>query len=83
MGRKDLVNELIDFICKYKLFSNAEDLRTETESIERHLEISMYVEGLIQLLITKAKYIENMDFARLNKLLSELEDIRLELEYAE
>jgi len=81
MGRKDFITEFIDFIGTYKLFSNAEELKGAKEKLERHLENSVFVEGLIQLLITKAKYFDNMDFERLNKILSELEDIRLELEY--
>jgi len=44
----------------------------------RELEL---VEKFIHMLITKAKYIENMDFDKLNKLLSELEKIRLKIEY--
>ena len=75
MGRKDFINELIDFIGEYKL------LDVTKERIERYLEDSVFIEELIELFITKAKYLEDMDFERLNKLLSVLEDIRLELEY--
>jgi hypothetical protein len=81
MGRKDLVNELIEFIDRYRLFSNAENLRMARDKIERQLENSVFVEGLIQTLIVKARYLDNVDFEQLKRLLIGLEEIRLELEY--
>jgi len=79
MGRTDFVNELIDFIREYRLFSNAENL--SKERIERQLEDSSFVEGLIHTLLVKTKYLDNVNFERLKKLILELEEIRLELEY--
>jgi hypothetical protein len=81
MGRTDLINELVDFIEKHTLFSQPECLSEARERIGRQLENIDFVERLIGLLIIKARYLKNVDIVQLNKILSGLEEIRLELEY--
>ena len=83
MGRKDLINALIEFSAKYNLFSKWKDIDNARERIEKQLDKIEFVDALIHLLIIKAKYRENMDFEKLNELVSELEKIRNELEYTE
>jgi len=73
MSRGKLAEEIIDFCTKYRL------LDISKSKIENQLENSLFIEYLIHMLIIRAKYIRNMDFERLNKLLDELEKIRLEL----
>lgn len=81
MQRKVLAGELVDFLDDNKLVPKIESRSLAKDRIERGLNNSEYVEWLIHLLITKTKYRENVDFVEFNKLVSELEKIRLELEY--
>jgi hypothetical protein len=79
MGRNDLINALIEFSAKYNLFSKWKDIDNARERIEKQLEKIEFVDALIHLMLVKAKYRENMDFDKLNKLVLELEKIREEL----
>ena len=80
MEKINLAREIVDFSIKYQLFANAENMKTE--GIARQLDESWFVELLVQTLMN-AKYRENIDHKKLQELLSEIEKIRLELEYDE
>jgi len=79
MTRIKQAQKIIDFFVKYRLFSNTDNMKAE--NIARYLDSSWFIEHLIQELIVKAKYRENIDMNELNDLIDELENTRLELEY--
>jgi hypothetical protein len=81
MNNKELVNEIIGFCVTYRLFEKSEELTAIKEAIEHQLVDVVFVEGLINRLILKAKDRKDIDFEKLKTLLLELERIRLELEY--
>ena len=81
MGRKELAAEIADFCTQYQLMERPQDTIIKRHSIEKHLEYSWFVNYLIHKLITKAKYIKDMDHQRLEKLIAELEKVRSDLEY--
>ena len=81
MTKKELATELIDFCFKYRLL-NISNKRAETvDNVEANLGKIEFVERLIHMLIAKTKIRKNIDKQKLKKLLLELEEIRLDLEY--
>jgi len=83
MNRKKLANELTDFCLEYRIFN----ISCGTAEIKRRIEEQfidpVFVEGLINMIIVKVKNHDDMDIDRLIILLSDLERLRLELEYKE
>ena len=67
-------------MLKVKLFNDTERVSTSAARIEKDLDSSWFVEYLINKFLTQARYKKNMDFEKLNRLLSELEEIRLDLD---
>ena len=82
MGRKELAEEIVDFFIEYNLMENSDTTITK-QRIEAHLEHSWFVEYLIHIVLVRAKYIRNMDKDRLEKILTELEKLRFDVEYTQ
>ena len=80
MERKELAVKLIDFCIENRIFNTSTQIGRMRSRIERQLDDLAFVEYLIHMLITKAKYKEGVDFKKLRELLEELEKIRLDLE---
>ena len=76
MNRKLLAEEIINFCVEYKI---EKYLLAPQSIVEDYLKYNWFVESLIQMLWIKAKYIENVDCERLEKLIADLENVRLEL----
>ena len=76
-----LANELTDFCLQYKIFNISCGAKEIKQRIEEQFNDVIFVEGLINLIIIKARKIDDIDTGKLVELLSELERIRLELEY--
>ena len=76
-----LANELTDFCLEYKIFNISGGAKEIKQRIEEQFCDVVFVEGLINLIIVKAKKLEDIDTGKLVELLSELERVRLELEY--
>ena len=81
MERKKLVNDLTDFCLEYRIFNISCGAKEIKQRIEEQFDDVIFVEGLINLIIVKAKNHEGIDTGKLVELLSELERVRLELEY--
>jgi len=76
-----LANELTDFCLEYKIFNISCGVKEIKQRIEEQLDDVVFVEGLINIIIVKTKQNKNIDTGKLIELLSELERLRLELEY--
>jgi len=76
-----LANELTDFCLEYKIFNTTCGAKELKQRIEEQFCDVVFVEGLITRIIKKAKNHEDIDTGKLVELLSELERLRLELEY--
>ena len=81
MERKKLANDLTDFCLEYKIFNISCSVKGIKQRIEEQFDDVIFVEGLINLIIVKAKDHKDIDTGKLVELLSELERLRLELEY--
>lgn len=79
MERKELINEIMDFYLEYKVIKPEEEERVRLR-IAKNLRDCDYIENLISTIIFKINYSKDTDFEKVNRLLSELEKIRLELE---
>lgn len=76
-----LANELTDFCLEYKIFNISCGAKEIKQRIEEQFDDVIFVEGLINLIIVKTKNLDDIDTGKLVELLSELERVRLELEY--
>jgi len=76
-----LANELTDFCIEYKIFNISCGAKEIKQRIEEQFTDVVFVEGLINLIIVKSKDHQDIDTGKLIELLSELERLRLELEY--
>jgi len=76
-----LANELTNFCLEYKIFNTTCGAKEIKQRIEEQFDDVVFVEGLINLIIVKAKNLKDIDTGKLIELLSELERLRLELEY--
>jgi len=76
-----LANELTEFCLEYQVFNISCGAKEIKQRIEEQFCDVVFVEGLINLIIIKTKNQKNVDTVRLVELLSELERLRLELEY--
>ena len=81
MNNKKLASELTDFCLKCGIFNISCGAKEVKQSIEEQFDDVVFVEGLINLIIVKAKDLKDIDKDKLVELLSELERVRLELEY--
>jgi len=81
MERKRLANELTDFCLECKIFNISCGAKEIKQRIEEQFDDVIFVEGLINMIIVKAKSLKDIDTDKLVELLSELERLRLELEY--
>ena len=81
MERKKLAHELTDFCLEYRIFNSTCGAKEIKQKIEEQFDDIIFVEGLINLIIVKAKKLDGIDTFKLVELLSELERLRLELEY--
>ena len=81
MERKRLAHELTDFCLAYGIFNITYGAKEIKQRIEEQFCDVMFVEGLINMIIVKAKEHEDIDTGKLVELLTELERLRLELEY--
>ena len=76
-----LANELTDFCLQYGIFNISCSAKEIKRSIEEQFVDVVFVENLIVLIIKKTNNRKDVDADRLIELLSELERVRLELEY--
>ena len=76
-----LANELTDFCLEYRIFNISCGAREFKQRMEELFYDVIFVEELINLIIVKAKDQKDIDTGKLVELLSELERLRLELEY--
>jgi len=76
-----LANELTDFCLEYKIFNTRCGAKEIKQRIEEQFCDVVFVEGLINLIIVKVRNQKDIDTGKLIELLSELERVRLELEY--
>jgi len=83
MEKRKLAEEIVSFCCRYSLINNLEYTSASVQNVEGQLENCWFVEHLIHLFITKAKYKKGLDTKKLKELVLELEKIRLDLEYDE
>jgi len=81
MERKRLACELTDFCIAYRILGIPCGARELEQRIERQLDDVVFVETLINLIIVKAKNHRGINKDKLIEVLSELERVRLELEY--
>jgi len=78
--RKTLINEITKFCIKYEVFKEKVETSDIEMGVEAGLESSAFIESLINIIILKTKYSENMDIEKVKFILLELEKIRLDLE---
>ena len=83
MGRKELAEAIVDFCFMYGIFNNSEKASMSADRVLNQLRDISFVEYLIYKLMTEARDKENVDLNKLDQLVSELENIRLELDYEE
>ena len=76
-----LAGELTDFCIECKIFNITCGAKEIKQRIEEQFCDVVFVEGLINLMIVKSKNQKDIDTGKLVELLSELERLRLELEY--
>ena len=76
-----LADELTDFCLEYKIFNITCGAKEIKQRIEEQFCDVIFVEGLINLIIVKVRNQKDIDTGKLVELLSELERLRLELEY--
>ena len=81
MNRKKLANDVTDFCLEYGIFNITCGAKEIKQRIEEQFEDCAFVEGLINMIIVKAKNRDDIDTGKLIELLSDLERLRLELEY--
>ena len=83
MNRKKLANEVTDFCLEYGIFNISRGTKEIKQRIEEQFEDVVFVEELINMIILKAKNQKDkdLDIDRLIILLSDLDRLRLELEY--
>jgi len=78
-----LANELTDFCFAHGIFNTTCGAKELKQRIAEQFDDVVFVEGLINHIIIKAQNNRDMDAEKLIHLLSELEQLRLELEYKE
>jgi len=76
-----LANELTDFCFAHGIFNTTCGAREIKQRIAEQFDDAVFVEGMINLIIVKTKNLKDIDIDKLVELLSELEHLRLELEY--
>ena len=81
MERKKLANEIIDFGLKYGIFNITCGTKEIKRRVYEQFEDVIFIEGLINMIIVKAKNLKDIDTNKLVELLTELEKLRLELEW--
>ena len=85
MRRKTLIDEIVRFCFDYGLFAKYKtvNVREIKKKMVNQLKDSAFIEDLINTIIVTTKEHEVIDAQRVKNLLSELEKIRLALEYGE
>ena len=81
--RKKLANDITDFCLEYGIFNISCGAAEIKQRIEEQFIDPAFVEGLINMIIVKVKNHDDIDTGKLIEILSELERLRLELEYKE
>ncbi len=81
MERKKLASGLTDFCLASGIFNITCGTKEIKQRITEQFDDVVFVEGLINMIIVKAKELEDIDTGKLVELLAELEKVRLELEY--
>ena len=81
MERKVLVDEIVRFSLKYRIFNTKIEIGELRNRIECNLKDSVFVENLINTIIVKTNNRKKLDIEKLKELPLELEKIRLDLEY--
>lgn len=76
-----LASELTDFCLEYGIFNISCGVAEIKQGIEEQFCDVVFVEGLITKIIRKSKKLPDIEMDKLVELLTELERLRLELEY--
>jgi len=80
-GKKKLANEVTDFCLEYGIFNISCEAKEIKQKIAEQFCDCVFVEGLINMIIVKIKNQQDIDTGKLIEILTELERLRLELEY--
>ena len=80
--RNILINEIVSFGFKYKVFKNTISAAELKKLMIIGLEDFEFIENLINTIIVKTRNQEDLDVERTKNLLLSLEKIRLDLEYS-
>jgi len=81
MERKKLASDVTEFAVEYGIFNISCDKKEIKQRIEEQFCDPAFVEELINMVILKSKEHLDIDTGKLIELLTELEIVRLELEY--
>ena len=83
ISRDELAGNIIDFCTANNLFSEPELTNISVDTIANQLEYKESVEQIIQTLIERSSNLNYVDLKKLQELLIELNEIRLNLEQSE
>ena len=81
MERKVLINEISDFCFYYGLYNKLINISEIKSNIEFGLKDPVFIENLISTINVNIRKRKNVDTQKLITILTELERLRLELEY--
>ena len=80
IARDELSVDILNFCAKFNLFSEPELAGVTADSLSKQLEYKDFINQLALLLTQRACTAENVDLIRLKALLTELEQVKKDLE---
>ena len=81
MERKVLINEIANFCFYYGLYNRPINISEIKSNIEYQLRNCEFIENLINMINVNIRKRKNVDIQKLIDILTELERLRLEIEY--
>ena len=81
MERKALINEIANFCFYYGLYNKPINISEIKSNIEYKINNPAFIESLINMINVNIRKRKNVDTQKLITILTELERLRLELEY--
>ena len=81
--REELAERLISFCMTNGLLSDSEIIDTTAEMVAGQLESRWFLEKIITMLMARANYMDSADLRQLKELITELQEIKTDLEYYE
>ena len=82
MERKELINEIANLCFFHGLYNRPINISEIKNKVEYQLREPAFIENLINMINVNIRKRKNVDIKRLIIILTELERLRLELEYA-